>query len=338
MTVTKQNKSAVKEKKKYQIIFSRSVFILVIFLLSACHDFELAPITDWKQLNGFPGTARASATSFVYQDKAFICLGRSGSRVDFLKDLWEYNSQTDSWTRKTDFPGTARVKAIGAVIGDKAYVGLGAVAPYAGNQFNDFWEYDINTDTWKQLASFPGKAVNDLFCAVIDDCIYTTEGYTDTQFKPDTYKYDPKTNEWTRLKDCPVKRTGVAGFAIGKDIYVGTGYDIENYKDFYCYHTETDSWNRVADLPAVRVLSKGVTINGQGYVMLGRYWNGSLNGGKLLSDVIKYDPSTNDWTRCGDFPGGARQNMEVFSINGKGYIVGGEDDRERKSDVWVFQP
>ena len=321
-----------------RVLIMQYCSLLLFFLLSACIKYDLTPINNWEQLNDFPGEARASATSFAYQEKAFIGLGRAGLRDNFLKDLWQYDSQTDQWTRKTDFPGEARVKAIGAVIGDKAYVGLGAIAPYTGPIYNDFWEYDIINDNWKQVASFPGKASNDLFCAVIDDCIYTTEGYTSTQFKPDTYKYNPKTNEWTQLKDCPVKRTGTAGFAIDKNFYVGTGYDIERYKDFYCYHTETDSWSRVADLPEVRVLSKGISINGQGYIMLGRYWNGSLNGGRLLSDVVKYDPATNEWTRCGDFPGGARQNVVAFVIDGKGYVVGGEDDLERKSDVWMFQP
>lgn len=312
--------------------------LLLILLLTACEDIELTPISNWKQLNDFPGEARASATSFVYQDMAFIGLGRSSAREGFLKDFWQYDSQTDRWTRKADFPGAARVKAIGAVIGDKAYVGLGAIAAYEGNQFSDFWEYDIIRDTWKQMASFPGLAKNDLFCAVVDNCIYTTEGFTDTQFNSDTYKYNPQTNEWIQLTNCPVKRTGVAGFAIDRKIYVGSGYKLANCKDFYCYNTGTDFWNRIADLPEGRVLSKGISINGQGYVMMGRYWNGSLNGGRLLSDIVKYDPLANKWTRCGDFPGGGRQNMVVFCINEKGYVATGEDDRERKSDVWMFQP
>ena len=312
----------------------RIYLFLLILLLCACQKYDVTPIDNWEQLNDFTGPARASATSFVYQDKAFICLGRSGYKSNFLKDLWEYDSQTDHWTRKTDFPGSPRVKAIGAVVGDKAYVGLGGGIAFV-EPFTDFWEYDIANDTWKQVASFPGEATNDLFCAVIDDCIYTTEGYS-TTFNSDTYKYNPKTNTWTKLKNCPVERTGTAGFAIGKNLYVGSGY--ANYKDFYCYHTETDTWKRVADLPKGRILSKGVTINGQGFVMLGRFWGGSLNNGRLLSDVVKYDAETNEWTRCGDFPGGARQNMVVFAINGKGFVVGGEDDYNRKSDVWMFQP
>lgn len=312
----------------------RIYLVLLILLLCACQKYDVTPINKWVQLNDFTGPARASATSFVYQDKAFICLGRSGYKSNFLKDLWEYNSQTDQWTRKADFPGTPRVKAIGAVVGDRAYVGLGG-GTINVDPFTDFWEYNIVNDTWKQVASFPGEATNDLFCAAIDGCIYTTEGYS-TTFNSDTYKYDPKTNTWTKLKNCPVERTGTAGFAIGKNLYVGTGY--ANYKDFYCYRTETDTWKRVADLPKGRILSKGLTINGQGFVMLGRYWGGSLNNGRLLSDVVKYDAETNEWTRCGDFPGGARQNMVVFAINGKGFVVGGEDDFKRKADVWMFQP
>jgi len=306
--------------------------------LCSCTEYDFSPISTWKQLSNFPGMSRASASSFVVGDKGYVCLGRSGAKVDFLKDLWEYDSKTDSWTQKADFPGAARVKAIAAVIGNKAYVGLGCVSAYEGNQFNDLWEYDNTTDTWKQLASFPGEAKNDLFCAVVDSCLYTTDGFAATGFDQETYKYSPKTNSWTRLKDIPVTRSSTAGFSIGNELYVGTGFFLENQKDFYCYSPLTDNWRRVADAPEGRILSKGLSINGKGYVMLGRSWNGSLNGGRLLKDIVEYDPKRNTWSRCGDFPGGARQNMVVFSINGKGYIVGGEDDNERKRDVWMFTP
>jgi len=314
------------------------IIFLFLFLLGACSssEYELTPITTWKQRGNFPGTARASAVSFVSGDSAYVCLGRSGSKTGFLKDLWEYNSQTDAWTRKADFPGVARVKAVAGVIAGKAYVGLGCVSAYNGNQFSDFWEYNLTTNAWKQMASFPGEAKNDLFSVVVDSCLYTTEGFTATDLNRNTYKYSPKTNSWTRLTDSPVARSSTAGFSIGQDLYVGSGYYLDNFKDFYCYHTLTDSWSRMADLPDARILSKGITINGKGYILLGRYWDGSLNGGKLLKDIVSYDPAVNKWSRCGLFPGDARQNMVAFTINGRGYIVGGENDSERMTDVWEF--
>jgi len=314
-------------------------FIILSFILFSCKDYEYKPIDTWKQLNNFPGTARASAVSFSYGNKAYMALGRTDIKSGFLKDLWEYDVEKDSWTRKTDFPGSARIKAIAGVVGNKAYIGLGCVAAYDGNQFSDLWEYDINNDTWKQMASFPGEGKTDLICEVVDGCIYTFSGFGITGYNQDTYKFDPSTNEWTFIKNvCPFLKTNTAGFKSGFKVYIGSGFQGGNLKDFYSYDTQNDTWTRLADLPKGRMLSKGLEINGRGFIMLGRYWNGPLDGGKLLSDVLEYNIATDKWIKCGNFLGGGRQNMIVFSIGNKGYLVGGEDDNERKSDVWVFEP
>jgi len=312
-------------------------------LLSSCKDYPTEPINDWTHLSDFPGTPRASATSFVVGDKAYICLGRSGGNGSgFLNDLWEFNSVDSSWTRKANLPESfkARVKAVAGVIGLKAYVGMGAVSPYVepNKQFNDFWEYDTQTDTWTRKADFPGEGKNDLFCTVVDGCLYTAMGYTGDARLHDTYKYDPSSNLWTKLPRCPGNYNNPAGFSIGHDFYVGSGFNGSNHNEFYRFQTQLEKWSQVADLPDARILSSGVSINDKGYVLLGRYWNGALNGGRLLSDIVEYDPAENSWTKRGSFPGGARQNAIVFSINGKGYVVGGEDDAERKSDVWMFRP
>lgn len=323
------------QMKKLRFFFS----IIFICCLYSCERYESEPISGWTQLERFPGGARASAVSFVYGTKAYVGLGRTGLKEGFLKDLWEFDSETGKWTRKSDFPGKARVKAVCGVIGDKAYIGLGTVAAYdTTSQFSDLWEYDIKNDAWTRKASFPGEGKNDLFCAVVDSCLYTTEGFTNTRFVPDTYKYDSRTDKWTRLADCPIYHGCTAGFTIGQYFYVGTGFRGMNFKDFYRFDTMKEKWSRVADLPEGRILSKGITIDGKGYIMLGRYWNGALNGGRLLSDIVEYDPNENTWIKKGDFPGGARQNIVAFSIDGKGYIMTGEDDNERKSDVWMFEP
>lgn len=320
-------------------LYNLYLVVYLIQILSACTaEPEFTPISSWSQLSNFPGPPRASASSFVSGSKAYICLGRKELRSGFLKDLWEYNSETDHWTRKTDFPGKGRVKAIAGVIGDKAYIGLGCVSAYSGNQFSDLWEYDLLTDTWKEMAPFPGVAKTDLSFAVIDSCIYTTNGFAETSFNSESYQFNPRTNAWKKMKNSPLVRSSMAWFAINNTFYMGSGYEGGGHKDFYAYQMQTDQWKRVADLPQARVLSQGLTVNGKGYVLLGRYWDGALNGGKLLKSIVEYDPQLNKWTSRGDFPGGARQNALVFSINGKGYVMAGEDEQVCKSDVWMFQP
>lgn len=317
------------------------IYFCLLLALSfySCEKFETEEITDWQQLNDFPGTPRASASGFVVGDRGYICLGRSAWNSGHLNDLWEYDSKNDSWTRKSDFPGNPRVKAVCVSIGTKAYIGMGAIGAYeSSNLFSDFWEYDTQTDVWTQKASFPGAGKNDMVYAVVEGKLYTALGFDGINRLGDAWMYDPEKDTWTSIAPYPNMVSSAAGFSIGGNFYVGSGFLGFNQKKFYKYVRETDKWQRLADLPDGRMLSKGLSIGDKGYIMLGRFWNGKMNGGRLLSDIVEYDPASNTWTKKGDFPGGARQNHVTFCIDGKGYIIMGEDDNDRKADVWCFKP
>ena len=86
-------------------------------------------------MHDFPGSPRASLTSFVIQQNAFICFGEDGG---YKQDFWEYNPTTDSWIQKTDFGGSARFKGISFSINDKGYAGLGKGID---GKKKSFWEY-----------------------------------------------------------------------------------------------------------------------------------------------------------------------------------------------------
>lgn len=77
---------------------------------------------NWQAIAPFPAYERASATTFTLEERGFVSLGNTGG---LLKDLIEYNPQTDAWTLRTEFGGSARKGAISFVIGNKAYVGTG---------------------------------------------------------------------------------------------------------------------------------------------------------------------------------------------------------------------
>lgn len=318
---------------------SFTLFVLLTVLLTACTGVEEAPITDWVHHADFPGHARASATSFVIGDDAYVCCGRIDNNDSLLNEVWKYDSQTDNWTQLDSFPGRARVKAIGVTINGKAYLGMG----YNGldgekSILKDFYEYDSETDLWTAKADFPGEAANDMAYSVVNGCLYTAMGFTGTTRLNDSYKYDPTTDVWTRLEDCPGSYSVPAFFSIGKNFYVGAGFQGRNLRAFFRFNTEKEKWFSAAALPEGRILSNGLEIGGKGYVMLGRFWNGTLNNGRLLSDIVEYDPTENAWTKRGDFPGGARQNALVFTIQDRGYVVMGENDGQCFQDVWSFKP
>jgi len=312
--------------------------LLVVISLISCEDVVERPI-QWNRMADFPGTPRASATAFSIGQKAYVCFGRSGDYAGYLNDFWEYDATTDTWTQKANFPGEARVKAVAGVINGKAYVGLGAKGAYEStNLFKDWWEYDPSTDQWTQKASLPDSASNDLSATVINGRLYTTMGFNGISFCNCTFCYEPITNTWTKLATAPRCYSGKACFAIGDYFYVGSGFRGYNVPLFFRYNTTNDTWKEVSSLPKGRILSNGMSLAGKGYVMLGRYWNGEQNHGRLLSDVVEYDPTKDEWTPRGDFAGGARQNAVTFVIDSVGYVLLGETNTERKRDVWTFKP
>jgi len=319
-----------------------TLLMLILALLTACQQVDEVPITDWVHYADFPGTARASASTFVIGDKAYICCGRTGVRgpsIHILNEVWQFDSQDARWTQLDSFPGNPRVKAIAVAINGKGYVGMGSIgAPFSNSVFNDFYQFDPETGIWTQKASFPGKKSSDLAYTVVDDCLYTALGYDGVDGTHETYKYDPQTDVWTRLEDALHYFAVPAFFSIGNNFFVGSGFQKSNIRNFMRFDTKKGKWFESASLPKGRILSNGLEINGKGYVLLGRYWNGMQNGGRLLSDIIEYDANENGWIKRGDFPGGARQNAMVFQILGRGYIVMGENDSQRLQDVWSFKP
>lgn len=312
-----------------------SLLVATTILLTACNRVEEVPITDWAHHPDFPGNARANASTFVFGDNAYLCCGRTVWNDSCLNEVWRFNSVDLSWTQLDSFPGKPRVNAVAVTINGKGYVGMGC------NNFNvyrDFYEFDPTTGSWTQKASFPDKAANALVYGVVDGCLYTAMGFDGSGYYPYTHKYDPLTDTWTKLPDAEHAYLLTSAFAIGTNFYVAAGYEGRNLRAVFGFDTKSQKWSQMASLPEGRMLSNGLALNGKGYILLGRYWAGSANNGRLLSDIVEYDPNENAWTKRGDFPGGPRQNAMVFTIGDRGYVVMGENDFQCLSDVWSFKP
>lgn len=317
----------------------RKATLGLLLLLTACTPVEEVALTDWSHHADFPGVARASAATFVIGDTAYVCCGRTDSLDATISEVWKFNSLNDSWTQLEDFPGDPRLKPIGLSINGKGYVGMGSRGShYENSVFNDFYEFDPTTGQWTQRASFPGLGGNDLAYAVINGCLYTTMGFTGYSRSVETYKYDPATDAWTKLEACPSGYSAPAFFAIGDAFYVAGGYQGRNIRTMFRFDAVGQKWSSVASMPKGRIMSNGLTVSGKGYVLLGRFWAGSENGGGLLSDVLEYDSNENSWTKRGEFPGGKRQAAMVFTIRDRGYVLMGENDFQLFSDVWSFKP
>ncbi|HPH45720.1 MAG TPA: kelch repeat-containing protein [Chryseolinea sp.] len=161
---------------------------------------------------------------------------------------------------------------------------------------------------------------------VLSDC--TTDDDDDTT----TY------GNWTKVTPFKgVKRSGAFSFTIGTAVYVGLGYNGDDYlSDMYVFDITKGYWETKKSFPGtLRERAVSFTINGKGYVGLG--YNRDLDE-EELGDFWEYDPETNEWTTIDDFGGTARYNAIGFSIGEKGYVGTGYDGNNTNSDFWVFDP
>jgi len=330
-------------------------FKIALFLLSigfiSCIDTVDSPYPNiLPQSVDIPnGLERATATSFVINNKAYITLGRQGGRGSvWLTDCWQFDPENNTWTRKSDFPGKGRVGAIAEVVDGKAYIGFGYnsgldVYGTESTIFDDFWMYDAETDKWVKKASFP-KILEQLD-APLNSCssfsykkwIYIVGLSAQTHMFNDVWRYDTIEDKWEQMSDFPGDaRTAAVSCNNGNRFFFGLG---ANRNDWWEYFPETDTWKENKRLPGKgRTNAVAFSVDNRFFVATGRYFGGSLTDGEFFGDIMEYDALRNKWYLRGSIPNGARENAITFVIGNYVYIGFGETDKARFNDLWKFEP
>lgn len=135
-------------------------------------------------------------------------------------------------------------------------------------------------------------------------------------------------------------RSQAVSFTIGEYGYLATGYygtNKELVKDCWRFDPSNNQWSRIDSLPdgfTGRIDAVGFSANGKGYVCTGYY---NLSPTAELKDLWEFDPASDTWTRKADFPGTARYGAVAFSVNNKGYVLGGYDGTYYK-DLYEYDP
>ena len=161
----------------------------------------------------------------------------------------------------------------------------------------------IIDDAWFRLKNIPDNVLTAL--GIMPACFSVNDkGYVGLHSNNVFWEYDPAYQSWRRVADFPGKsRSAATGFAIGKNIYFGTGYanltdSISGqwgFSDWWKFDTENNTWIRLKEItPGIRYGSVAFTVNNVGYLGTGK------NGG-YLSDIWKYNLSGDSWTKVTDY-------------------------------------
>lgn len=165
----------------------------------------------------------------------------------------------DKWFRLADAPRELAVEyklctacepgydyrfAYSFVVGNKAYIG--------SNVTGKFWAYDIEQNTWRKLADFPG-AVR-MFAAgfVSGNKIYYGTGsdaLNSSLLLNDWWEYNTTTDSWLRKADfIGGGRSKLNGYSNTSGCFLAYGFNWNQYNGYeayvWKYNPETDVWAR----------------------------------------------------------------------------------------------
>ena len=93
----------------------------------------------------------------------------------YLRDIWEYDAESETWEQLTTCPCSGRRHPAFLVHDSTIYVGLG---DDQSGDLNDWWQYNMRNDQWLQLDDLPALARHHPFQFVVDEQIYVGFGAT----------------------------------------------------------------------------------------------------------------------------------------------------------------
>ena len=275
-------------------------------------------ISQWAQKATFPWSNFSGSEAFAVNGKGYVCVAYNNTLGGLSQALWEYDPLTDAWSRKTDLPGGGRFYHTAFTLENKAYIGLGedyTIFPWV--YYKDFWEYDPELNSWRNIADYPGWGQTDCVSFPMNGKGYVAGGYSQGSFSPEVWEYDPVQDSWTRKNDLtyPV----ASAMELSGTIYLA---DIQG--GIYNYDPGTDSFTKI-------------TFRNNCYTFKGFALNGSLYYFQQDVDrtVLRYNCSANQWSALTEpYPFYHTDANLDFSIENLGYSIVQDEDGK----MYAFDP
>ncbi|MEQ9373692.1 MAG: hypothetical protein RIG68_00795 [Imperialibacter sp.] len=144
-----------------------------IYILSSYLSYKYDLRTgQWSQKSRLPTNYGYSIGGASLGSKAYL--------VTTDKNIWEYETSTNSWVVKTQYPGSLKETIIAFSHNNKLYFGLSSNNYHVQTDWmdKDLWSYTPDSDTWELVASFPvSLEPSGLFYFSVANKLYIGQGF-----------------------------------------------------------------------------------------------------------------------------------------------------------------
>ncbi|MEO0158911.1 MAG: kelch repeat-containing protein [candidate division WOR-3 bacterium] len=197
---------------------------------------------------------------------------------------------------------------------NKIYIFGGYIA---NTPTNNFFLYDINSNTYQDLGNLPFNA-GGCFAVVLNNRIYIIVGANTTSF----YEFNPSNNTFTQKASLTYSRDGLCAVVLNNQIYaIGGG----NNK-VEAYDLASNSWIEKKSLDISLKYHACEVLDGKIYVFGGQV------GSSISSKVFSYDPNSDSWTYITDMKT-PRKGLGASRVGNEIYVYGGIDDNNKITNI-----
>ena len=227
---------------------------------------------SWSFGANAPG--RSSEGAGIAHGGLFYTLG--GRSFGPRADIWSYDPDSDTWNATLTSMSQPRAGLGVAVVGNAIYAIGGRVAtggPCSGGGLSSVERYDIDTDTWTNVAPLLSPR-SDLAAATVGGKVYVFGGCDGFRnFTGAVDVYDPTTDSWSAAPaDMPTARAGMYAVAVkGNTVYVIGGWNgtPPGLSTNEAYSVASNTWTTALPMPTPRGESGAVGHGGRIYVVGG---------------------------------------------------------------------
>ncbi len=260
-------------------------------------DQSWTPIKNMPAMNGsgHGGVTHSGFTTDgvdIYFAGGYTSNSAGTGQIYGTKEVWKYDVSEDTYSRLPGLPDFYSAGGLEYLNGKLHWIG-GTNKPRTLD-LGIHYVLDLsNTGAgWKSLAPLPNPR-NHLGSAVHGGKIYIFGGQHGHDSKlvtqKDVHRYDPTTNQWTKMADMPQALSHITGstFTYGDRIFILGGEKangVTNYvASVVAYNPLSNDWTQYNDMPSKRASGVAGAINGIIYYSTG-------NAKSTFKGVLQNEP------------------------------------------------
>lgn len=315
------------EKIRQTIIIFLGLIICTVTFGQEANNKELVILQAENEIK-FDESSELNVARYGFgytSDDKFIYVSNGGS-IDsqFLSSIERYDQSTKLWKLLKVELIQKRYGSM-ELIDEKLYIFNGA----NDKSMNKSMEvYDLKENKLEVKRGSP-KPVFNAGSATWKGEIYTFGGNIGKFYSNRLYKFNPKSDSWTKLAKMKKKKQ-TQGEIINGKLYTIGGYNGKSSNKIHEYDIETNTWNHFANLP-VTISAHSTTVIDDKIWIVGDYEN--------LDFLASFDPKSKEFkTYKSDMEG--RRHSGCAVLNSNLIIFGGNKTSKNSSSlksVQVFQ-